>query len=163
VNVTIEVNGIPGMESNLKSVMKAVADALEELLTDGAIMLEDKARETLIANGSVDTGALRDSIRHDTLEKSRDRVTVGVGSNIVYANRIEYGFVGADSLGRFYNQPPKAFLRPAFDELASPNGPIIQNFERDLGSVMGEALGNEFNTRMARNQQSRAAYAAKNS
>ena len=156
MNVRIELKGMPGIESNLKSVMSAVADALEELVTDGAIILENKARETLIANGSVDTGALRDSIRHETLEKSRNLVTVGAGTDIVYANRIEHGFVGADSLGRVYNQPPKAFLRPAFDELATPNGPIIQNFTRDFSSIMGEALGNEFNTRMARGQKNRA-------
>lgn len=28
-----------------------------------------------------------------------------------YAARLEYGFVGADSLGRTYNQPPRAFVR----------------------------------------------------
>lgn len=28
-----------------------------------------------------------------------------------YARRVEYGFVGADSLGRQYNQAPRAFVR----------------------------------------------------
>jgi hypothetical protein len=28
-----------------------------------------------------------------------------------YAMRVEYGFIGQDSLGRNYNQPPRAFVR----------------------------------------------------
>lgn len=30
-----------------------------------------------------------------------------------YARRLEYGFVGTDSLGRTYNQPPRAWTRKA--------------------------------------------------
>lgn len=37
-----------------------------------------------------------------------------VGTNVAYAARIEFGFVGADSLGRKYHQPANAYLRPAF-------------------------------------------------
>jgi len=36
---------------------------------------------------------------------------VAVGTNLVYARRIEYGFSGTDSLGRTYNQPPRSYLR----------------------------------------------------
>ena len=46
---------------------------------------------------------------------SPSRVKVRSGTNLVYAPRVEYGFSGKDSLGRVYNQPPKPYLRPAFD------------------------------------------------
>lgn len=39
----------------------------------------------------------------------------------VYAMRVEYGFVGIDSLGRHYNQAPRAFVRGTLaraDEIA---------------------------------------------
>lgn len=38
-----------------------------------------------------------------------------VGTDLVYARRVEYGFVGVDALGRFYDQAPRAHLGPAFD------------------------------------------------
>jgi Bacteriophage HK97-gp10, putative tail-component len=37
--------------------------------------------------------------------------TFGYVNTAVYARRVEYGFVGTDSLGRHYNQPPRAFVR----------------------------------------------------
>lgn len=38
-----------------------------------------------------------------------------IGTNLVYARRQEFGFVGKDSLGRTYAQPPRSHLRVAFD------------------------------------------------
>jgi hypothetical protein len=32
--------------------------------------------------------------------------------------RLEFGFVGVDSIGRHYNQPPFPHFRPAEDEVA---------------------------------------------
>ena len=45
-----------------------------------------------------------------------------VGTNAPQARRLEYGFSGADSLGRNYNQPPYAHWHPALDEV----GPAYQ-------------------------------------
>lgn len=40
---------------------------------------------------------------------------VGVyGSNVVYALRLELGFTGIDSLGRRYDQAPRPYIRPAY-------------------------------------------------
>lgn len=44
--------------------------------------------------------------------------TAEVGTNAVQGRRLEFGFNGADSLGRVYNQPPFPHARPAFDEIA---------------------------------------------
>lgn len=43
-----------------------------------------------------------------------DSGSVYVGSDSPYAARIELGFHGYDSLGRFYNQAPQPWLLPAF-------------------------------------------------
>lgn len=40
-----------------------------------------------------------------------------VGTNAVQGRRLEYGFVGADSLGRVYNQPPFPHVGPAADAI----------------------------------------------
>jgi hypothetical protein len=39
-----------------------------------------------------------------------------VGTNAPQALRLEYGFVGADSLGRVYDQPPLPHVGPAVQE-----------------------------------------------
>lgn len=41
-----------------------------------------------------------------------------VGTDLVYGWRLEAGFVGADSLGRHYNQAPRPHWGPAADEVA---------------------------------------------
>lgn len=41
-----------------------------------------------------------------------------VGTSAPQGRRLEFGFHGADSLGRVYNQPPFPHARPAFDKTA---------------------------------------------
>ncbi|WP_405526785.1 HK97 gp10 family phage protein [Streptomyces canus] len=53
-------------------------------------------------------------------------VTGVVGTNKPQARRLEYGFVGADSLGRVYDQPPYAHV-----------GPAVQT----IGPLLAQALG----------------------
>jgi hypothetical protein len=43
--------------------------------------------------------------------------TATVGTNKPQGRRLEFGFVGQDSLGRNYNQPPYPHFRPAMDEI----------------------------------------------
>jgi hypothetical protein len=40
-----------------------------------------------------------------------------VGPTMIYARRIELGFSGPDSLGRVYHQPPRPYVRPAYEEM----------------------------------------------
>lgn len=42
---------------------------------------------------------------------------VFVFTNAPQAARLEYGFVGADALGRMYNQPPYPHVRPAIEHV----------------------------------------------
>jgi hypothetical protein len=48
-----------------------------------------------------------------------DRAAV-VGTNAPQGRRLENGFVGTDSLGRHYNQPPYPHVRPAMLEIEGP-------------------------------------------
>jgi len=43
-----------------------------------------------------------------------------IGTNAVQARRLEFGFVGADSLGRVYNQAPLPHWRPMADWIEEP-------------------------------------------
>lgn len=61
-------------------------------------------------------------------------IVVGeVGTRAPQARRLEFGFVGVDSLGRHYSQPPYPHLGPAVDSF----GP---QFVRELGHRVSEAL-----------------------
>lgn len=82
-----------------------------------AMLLETriKARASGRPGPNAPTGDYRRSWTH---EVSTDGVTVtaAVGTNKPQARRLEYGFVGADSLGRIYNQAPLPHVGPALEE-----------------------------------------------
>lgn len=81
-----------------------------------AIRIEQAAKQNATGRPgpNVVTGRLRSSI---TWRLGVDALGVyaDIGSAVVYARRIELGFTGTDSLGRFYNQPPYPYLRPALN------------------------------------------------
>jgi hypothetical protein len=61
------------------------------------------------------TGDYRGSWSVEDVDAGPSAVAKSAGTNRAQANRLEYGFVGADSLGRTYNQPPYAHHGPAVD------------------------------------------------
>lgn len=89
----------------------------------------------------VDTGFLRNSVVGSTtgmptsasepvpiaLLQTAAGGSVWIGWTAAYARRMEYGFVGEDSLGREYMQPGKAFLRGA-----------VQNWQQIVNDVTTE-------------------------
>lgn len=56
-----------------------------------------------------------------------------VGTSAPQGRRLEFGFHGADSLGRVYNQPPFPHARPAFDQTAP-------EFETAVNDMVGKWL-----------------------
>lgn len=59
-----------------------------------------------------------------------------VGTNKPQARRLEYGFVGADVLGRVYNQAPRPHVQPAVDAV----GPQFASaMERAVGDAVESA------------------------
>lgn len=61
---------------------------------------------------NVITGAYRNSWRAET-RTLRAGAICTIGTDLPYGRRLEYGFVGTDSLGRTYNQPPFPHVQPA--------------------------------------------------
>jgi len=60
------------------------------------------------------TGDYRRSITLQVV-KTGDTATAYVGTNLPQGRRLEFGFHGADSLGRVYNQQPYPHFGPALD------------------------------------------------
>lgn len=63
-----------------------------------------------------------DYVRSISLNMAReaDTVMAVVGTNKPQGRRLEFGFVGTDSIGRNYNQPPYPHWRPALLEVQAP-------------------------------------------
>jgi len=95
--------------------------------TYGNILLARvKARASGRPGPNAPTGDYRRSINLDLSggnagPLSAGEATATVGTNAVQGRRLEYGFVGADSLGRVYNQSPYPHFGPALDEV----GPLF--------------------------------------
>jgi hypothetical protein len=70
------------------------------------------------------TAALKNSIV-GRVDDEQDAVRGFVGSPLIYARRLELGFVGADSMGRTVNQAPRPYLRPA----------VLENRKRILETI----------------------------
>ena len=79
------------------------------------------------------TGTYRRSFAMETTEKTAERCTVVVGTDAPQARRLEYGFVGADKLGRVYNQAPRPHIRPALDE---NRGAAVDEFRAAVGDII---------------------------
>lgn len=63
------------------------------------------------------TGDYRRSLTVQFRREGPLRFTAEIGTNKPQGRRLEKGFVGVDSLGRHYNQPPYPHFGPMMDEL----------------------------------------------
>jgi len=62
-----------------------------------------------------DTGTLGRSIQVDDSNAKGKKPSVRVGTSLVYAARLEFGFVGADSKGRVINQAARPYMRDSLN------------------------------------------------
>ncbi len=93
-------------------------DVLEAATRAAALPVLNQVRTTEPEGGKTPykSGTYRRSFHMETVEKTETRCTVEIGTDSPYGARLEYGFVGPDSLGRVFNQPARPHVRPAFDE-----------------------------------------------
>jgi len=106
---------------NTQAVMNALSRALKPAVLEAADLFQQAAKSYV----PVDTGALQESIHIEEIADGPFYYEVSVhpaepatnkwGFDPAYARRIEYGFVGMDSLGRNYNQAAQPYMRPAYD------------------------------------------------
>ncbi len=94
-----------------QSIQSALSAGLEKIATAGAYPIMNEAMRL----APLKTGTLRRSIHVLTTELTPTRAVVSVGPDVPYGRRLEFGFVGKDSLGRNYHQGPRPYMRPAFE------------------------------------------------
>jgi HK97 gp10 family phage protein len=134
---------------------KVRGQTLKRAATAGALVIETAAKISMSATShtgaqygghrasaagetpSVDTGVLVNSISTWTESQSNDSITMGIGSGIVYAARLEFGFMETDSLGRKYNMQPRPYMRPAVDNNVDKiNQTISTILKRDIEAMI---------------------------
>ncbi|MGW0822517.1 HK97 gp10 family phage protein [Streptomyces sp. NPDC002845] len=83
-----------------------------------AMLLETriKAKASGRPGPNAPTGDYRRSWTHE-VSANAVSVTAVVGTSKPQARRLEFGFVGQDSLGRVFNQPPFPHVGPAVEEI----------------------------------------------
>ncbi len=123
--------GAAAVRAALNKAMVGADMASREITTKGAAIVEAAAKrnfEGSHARGephqggdkpNVVSGDLRRSIRHEAVARLgvASYGTV-VGPSVVYGRRIELGFLGQDSRGRKYHQPPFPYFVPAVTSTA---------------------------------------------
>lgn len=122
-----KVVGLKSLQDKLKRLADAVAaDALERALIAGALVIRNEAER----NAPKRTRTLARSISVETVEKSPERATVKIGTNLEYAAIHEFGGTIYPKNGKFLAVPISAEAR----QFVEP-----KNYPGKLHAVMGSA------------------------
>lgn len=105
MNFNIEINADAIASELNNSSNQAIRAAIEEFKKT-ALSVEKSAKQNIKRNKTVDTGRLLGSVKTN-IKQDYAGVEAEVGTNVEYANYIEYGT---------YKMGAKPFLNPAFDE-----------------------------------------------
>lgn len=140
-----DIKGMPELLAKFKRLTEATQGrTLERAVVSGALIVQNDAKR----NAPYLTGTLRRSIHiggHSDQagdfegndvggnEADHDHAKVVIGTDLAYAARQEYGFIGADSLGRSYHQTPHPYLRPALENNES-------EIRREISAALKELI-----------------------
>ncbi len=115
-----KIKGSEELMRNLEKLGSRFSAHLEVAVKAGALIVQNVAKEKCPKL----TGTLSRSIHMETAEKSAERVSVQVGTDVEYATKIEYG--GS-------RKAPEGYLRPAYDENQ-------ENVQKEIGKALNDVL-----------------------
>lgn len=116
-----KIAGFSGLRSEL-------TDAISLALDEGAQIVAQTAEDNTWIAFQNPTGNLVDHITYGPAGVLKSEVVV----DVPYAKRLEFGFHGADSLGRVYNNAPEPYAEPALLESTNEILLIVRNSIYDL-------------------------------
>ncbi len=132
----VHVIGAGDLAAKFRSLAEDIkGPALEAATRAAALPVLNQVRITVPEGGRTPykTGTYRRGFHMETVEKTSERCTVIVGNDQPQGPRLEFGFVGADKLGRIYNQAPRPHLRPALDE---NRGAAVEEFRGAVADII---------------------------
>ncbi len=144
MRLVVQLSGLDTLSLKAKYMIQAAQTGLKLSASEAAFSVVQEA-QTLVP---VETGNLRDHIHMEPLDDTPQRQTYQVmpfdeagnkyGFTPAYARRIEYGFMGKDSLGRDYHQAAQPYMRPAGDAKQAEVREIISTgVQEAVFEVMG--------------------------
>lgn len=107
----VSIKGIPELLAQFKRLQSSMQG---QVLATAALAGLKPIENEIIANAPYKTGTYRRSIHSAVVRQGRGSVLAATGTNVAYAMRLEFGFVGTDSLGRNYHQGAQPHIRPAY-------------------------------------------------
>ncbi len=108
----IGVKGLDQLRAHLEAKKKSMSDALEGMVIAGAQpVANEAARLSPLLSGTNASSILEPPVKD--IQKTATSCRGKIGPTTPYGRRLEYGFVGADSLGRVYHQRAQPYMRPA--------------------------------------------------
>lgn len=117
MEITLKADGLKESQSRFRRIIYLAPRRVREINGQYAVLL----RQALVAHASgrpgpdIETGQFAHGFQTKT---SNGGYTIEAWNDQPQAERLEFGFVGVDSAGRHYNQPPYPYARPAFEEIA---------------------------------------------
>jgi hypothetical protein len=126
VTFRIEAGGFDEMATNLFARSRLVRAQVEAGLRESIEKLQAVTQQN--ASGRPGPNIVTGSY-HDSWFTAAGAEQAVLSNFQPQALRLEFGFVGTDSLGRFYNQPPYAHL-----------GPAVITFGPEFGAIMLRAI-----------------------
>lgn len=148
MRLTVSFSGLSELDMKVRYLRDAAQSGLKLSVPEAAQLFVEEAKAMV----PVDTGRLQEAIHAETFEDEATRQTMQVapfveaaneyGFDPAYARRIEYGFFGADKLGRNYHQAAQPYMRPAFDSKQAEAREVIKTGITDsLDNAMASVAG----------------------
>lgn len=131
MNLGVKQFGLAGVISSYAKPLATLEAATQRIVTHHGQILTTrvKAKASGRPGPNAPTGDYRRDISMQVRREGPLRWTAEVGTNKPQGRRLEFGFHGTDSLGRFYNQPPYPHFGPAFDE-------VVPGFEAAIATLL---------------------------
>ncbi len=142
MKLTVQLKGVDTLSLRTKALIEAARTGGKLGVSEAGGIFEQEAKLLV----PVKTGHLRDSIHMELLEASDNKTVVAVtpvyedggpyGIDPAYARRIEFGFMGVDSLGRAYHQAAESYMRQAYDNKKDEGRQtVVDSIYQQLDSV----------------------------
>ena len=111
MSISFELGALNKFFNKVKKMPSKTDAVMEQVVKEYA---EKLLQETLrAASGRPGPNVVTGQYVSNMYVRVANRFEIAVGNKSPQAYRLEYGFVGTDSIGRMYNQPPYPHFRPA--------------------------------------------------
>lgn len=129
--VSIKVIGASEAALSMRAASAELESALSAVVRRSGTSLVHSIQAR--ASGRPGPRAITGAYRRSWTKQMAGKTTCIVGTNAPQARRLEYGFHGADRIGRVYNQPPYPHVEPALAKF----GPLfVAGIEDVLAGVV---------------------------